>query len=151
MRHQELHNLDAFDIVDLAEVWPERAAEIEAHSQPKGAAAVPDMPVAAGLMVVAVYVGLMGAFALTLARESHAIFAIGIGSFFVAMFFAVPAVFLRLEQDGGRRPSLTAFLERGMDTATGKISGPGALVQMLIVPFLLALAILAIGVINLLM
>jgi hypothetical protein len=150
MRHQELHNLEAFDIVDLAEVWPERAAEIEAHSERSGAAAVPDMPVAAGFMIVAVYVALMGAFALTLAHESHAIFAILIGSFFVAMFFAVPAAFLRLEQDGNRRPTLSIFLERGMDTATGRISGAGALVQMLIVPFLLALAILAIGVINLL-
>ena len=150
MRHQELHNLEAFDIVDLAEVWPERAAEIEAHSERRGAFAAPDMPAAAGVLMVGVYAALMGAFALTLAHESHATFAIAIGVFFVAMFFAVPAAFLRLERNGGRRPTLTAFLERGMDTATGRISGAGALVQMLIVPFLLALAILAIGVINLL-
>ena len=150
MRHQELHNVETFDIVDLAEIWPERAAELEGDGAARGAPAVPDMPAAAGVMMVAVYVALMGAFALTLAHEGHAIFAIAIGAFFVAMFFAVPAAFLRLEQDSSRRPTLTAFLERGIDTATGRISGGGALVQMLIVPFLLALAILAIGVINLL-
>lgn len=150
MRHQELHNSEAFDIVDLAEVWPERAAEIEGKVPVKGASAVPDMPAAAGLMMVGVYAALMGAFAITLGGEAHAGFAIAIGVFFVAMFFAVPLVFLRLEKDGTRRPSLTVFLETGIETATGRLSGGGALVQMLIVPFLLALAILAIGVINLL-
>lgn len=150
MRHQELHNSEAFDIVDLAEVWPERAAELEGKAEARGAPAVPDMPAAAGMMMVGVYAALMGAFALTLAHEGHAAFAIGIGAFFVGMFFAVPLVFLRLEKDGSRRPSLTAFLETGIETATGRLSGAGALVQMLIVPFLLALAILAIGVINLL-
>lgn len=150
MRHQELHNSEAFDIVDLAEVWPERAAEIEGKAPVKGASAVPDMPAAAGVMMVGVYAALMGAFAITLGGEGHSAFAIAIGVFFVAMFFAVPIVFLRLERDGSRRPSLTTFLETGIDTATGRLSGGGALVQMLIVPFLLALAILAIGVINLL-
>jgi hypothetical protein len=149
MRHQELHNNEAFDIVDLAQVWPERAAELESNAE-RGAKSVPDMPVAAGVMVVGAYAALMGAFALTLGQESHAAFAIAIGVFFVAMFFAVPLVFLRLEADGSRRPDLSAFLELGIDTATGRLSGAGALVQMLIVPLLLAFAILAIGVINLL-
>jgi hypothetical protein len=36
-----------------------------------------------------------------------------------------------------------------MDTATGRISGAGALTQMLIVPVLLTVAILAIGTIAL--
>ncbi|HET6942909.1 MAG TPA: hypothetical protein VFH89_12175 [Sphingomicrobium sp.] len=150
MRHQELHKSEAFDIVDLAEVWPERAAELEGKIDVNGAPAVPDLPGAAGVMIVGVYTALMGAFAITLAHEGHAAFAIGIGAFFVAMFFAVPLVFLRLEKDKSRRPTLTAFLETGIETATGHLSGAGALVQMLIVPLLLAFAILAIGVINLL-
>jgi hypothetical protein len=37
MRHQELHNSGAFDIVDLAEVWPASAAELEGTAE-----AVPD-------------------------------------------------------------------------------------------------------------
>jgi hypothetical protein len=149
MRHEELHNNDAFDVVDLAEVWPERAAELEGPSDRKGAPAVPDMPAAAGVMIVAVYAALMGAFALTLAHDGHAGFVILIAAFFVAMFFAVPLVFLRTENDCSSRPSLAAFLEGGFDTATGRISGGGALVQMLIVPSLLVLAIIAIGLINL--
>lgn len=150
MRHQELHNTEAFDVVDLAERWPDRASELEGNAGVKGTPAVPDMPAAAGVMLVGVYAALMGAFALTLGHESHAGFAIVIGIVFVAMFFAVPVAFLRLEKDESRRPKLAVFLESGLDTATGRISGAGALVQMLIVPFLLALAILAIGVINLL-
>ena len=149
MRHEELHNNEAFDIIDLAEVWPERAAELEGASEGKGASAVPDMPAAAGILIVGVYAALMGAFAVTLGHDGHAGFVIVIAAFFVAMFFAIPFVFLRTEKDGSRRPSLTVFLESGIDTATGRISGGGALVQMLIVPLLLVFAILAIGIINL--
>ena len=150
MRHHELHSSEAFDIVDLAEIWPERAAELGAKVEVRGAPAVPDMPAAAGVMMVGVYFLLMGSFALTLAHERHAIFVIGIAVFFVVMFFAVPLIFLRIEEDGSRRPSLTAFLDSGIDTATGRLSGGGALIQMLIVPLLLAFAVLAMGVINLL-
>jgi hypothetical protein len=150
MRHQKLHDTEAFDIVDLAEVWPDRAAELQGKLERKNAAAVPDLPAAAGMMMVGVYASLMGAFALTLGHEARAGFAIAIGFFFVAMFFAVPLIFLRLEKDGSRRPTLSAFLENGLDTATGRLSGGGALVQMLIVPLLLAFAILAMGLINVL-
>jgi hypothetical protein len=149
MRHQEVHNTEAFDVVDLATRWPDRAAELGIPAEVKGETAAPDMPAAAGGMMVAVYVALMGAFALAFGHGGPAGFVILIGTFFVGMFFAVPLIFLRLEDDGSRRPSLTAFLEQGIDTATGRISGGGALVQMLIVPLLLACAILAIGIINL--
>ena len=150
MRHQELHNTEAYDVVELAEIWPERAAELEGSRPVAGAPAVPDLPAAAGAMMVAVYAALMGAFAITLGHDKHTLFVILIGMFFVAMFFAVPVVLLRIEGDASGRPSLSLFLEAGIDTATGRLSGAGALVQMLIVPLLLAVAILAIGVINLL-
>ena len=150
MRHQELHNTEAYDVVELAELWPERAAELDGSRPVAGAPAVPDLPAAAGVMMAGVYAALMGAFALTLAHDGHAGFVIAIGMFFVAMFFAVPLIFLRMERDDSRRPSLNVFLETGIDTATGRLSGAAALVQMLIVPFLLACAILAMGVINLL-
>lgn len=150
MRHEELRKVEAFDIVELAEAWPDCAAELPAVREPvMGAPSVPDMPAAAGIMMIAVYAGLMGIFALTIAHDAPAGFAVAIGVFFIAMFFAVPAVFLSVEQDGSRRPSLSAFMERGIDTATGRISGAGALVQMLVVPVLLAFGVLAIGVITL--
>lgn len=107
--------------------------------------AVPDMPAAAGAFMIAVYVGLMAVFAVTMAGDGITSFVILIGAFYLFMFFAVPAVFLVVEQDTARRPSLAEFLETGIDTATGRISGGGALVQMLMVPFLLMLAIVAMG------
>ncbi len=35
MRHQELHNTEAFEIVDLAELWPDRAAELGIQAEVK--------------------------------------------------------------------------------------------------------------------
>lgn len=145
MRHQELRNRDAYDVVDAGDVVTAALIQPEPrHTKPT--AAVPDMPAAAGSFMVAVYVALMGAFALTMAGDGITSFAIVIGAFYLFMFFAVPAVFLGVEADAVRRPSLAEFLEKGIDTATGPISGAGALVQMLIVPFLLTLAVVAMGI-----
>jgi len=149
MRRQELDDAESFDIADLDERLPDRAVELGIHAESKGAVAAPDMPASAGAMVVAVYVALIGAFALTLGHGAQAKFVILIDAFFVAMFFAIPIIFLRLENDASRRPSLNSFLKGGIVTATGRISGGGALVQMLIVPLLLLFAILAVGIISL--
>ena len=141
MRHEELGNLEAFDIVAAPE------AGGEARVGPTAAA--PDMPKAAGVLMIVAYAMLMGAFVVTI-HGARADFAMLIGIFYVAMFFGVPAVFLRMERDGARRPDLVQFLDRGMDTATGHISGGGALVQMLLVPVLLAFGVLAMGIAYLL-
>lgn len=143
MRQQELRNPEAFDLVDA----PATAAADEQRAQP--AAAAPDMPKAAGVFMIASYAALMGAFVVTI-HGARADFAIVIGCFYVAMFFAVPAIFFGVEDDRVRRPSLLEFLDDGVETATGRISGGGALVQMLIVPVLLAFAILAMGITYLL-
>jgi len=140
MRQQELGNSAAYEIVEapLPLVSRERA-------QP--ASAVSDMPVAAGTFLV--LSDAMGAFALTI-HGARADFAIVIDIFYLAMFFGLPVLFLAVEGDRSRRPSLGEFLERGIDTATGRLSGGGALVQMLVVPVLLAFAILAMGITYLL-
>lgn len=95
--------------------------------------------------MIAAYGALMGAFAVTI-HGARADFAIAIGAFYLTMFFAIPAIFLGLERDTASRPDLLEFLHRGIQTETGRISGAGALVQMLIVPVLLAFAILAMGI-----
>ncbi len=143
MRQQEIRNREKFDIVEA----PGAKAASEAHPQP--ASAVPDMPKAAGVMMIAAYAALIGAFVVTI-HGAHADFAIVIAAFYLMMFFALPAVFLGAENDRTRRPDLVQFLDRGIDTATGRISGGGALVQMLIVPVLLALGVLAMGITYLL-
>lgn len=146
MRHQEIGNHDAYEIVD-----PAKLEQIEANLERRGrpAPAASDMPRAAGLLMVASYAALMGAFAVTI-HGARADFAMVIGAFYLTMVFAIPAMFIRIEPDQARRPDLREFLDRGIETATGRISGAGALVQMLIVPVLLVFAILAMGIIYLL-
>ena len=151
MRHDQLENHHSFDIVDLAQVWPNGAdtahpplSEIQA-SMAKRTTAAPDVPAAAGGLMAATYGALLAAFPLLITHDRSSAFAIAIGAFYLAMFFAVPALFFKVEGDTTRRPEMSIFLERGMQTATGHISGRGALVQMLVVPTLLTFGVVAIG------
>ena len=61
------------------------------------------------------------------------------------MFLAVPRIFLAVEADPAKRPSMAEFNARGIDTCTGHLSGRAALVQILVVPVLLSLPLLIIG------
>lgn len=142
MRQQELRNPEAFEVVDKPQLADGKAV-------PQPAPAIPDMPKAAGVLMIAAYAALMVAFVVTF-HGARADFAILIGAFYLAMFFAIPAMFLGIERDRTRRPDLVQFLDRGIETATGRISGAEALVQMLIVPVLLSFAILAMGIASLL-
>lgn len=139
MRHEELKSRQEFDVVDAP-------AATEASRPPqKPEPAVPDMPKAAGVFMIVAYAALIGAFVLTI-HGARADFAIVIAAFYLMMFFAIPAAFLGAEGDRTRRPDLVQFLDRGIDTATGRIGGAEALVQMLIVPVLLAFAVFAMGI-----
>jgi hypothetical protein len=142
MRQQELRNPQAFERVEAPVIEVDEAP-------PQPAPAAPDMPKAAGALMIAAYAALMGAFVVTI-HGARAEFAIVIGGFYLAMFFAIPAIFLGAERDSSPRPDLVQFLDRGIDTATGRISGAGALAQMLMVPVLLALGVLAMGITYLL-
>ena len=144
MRQQQLHSTEAFELVS-----PPNLSVSDASARLQPAPAAPDMPRAAGLLIIASYAMLMCAFVVTI-HGARADFAIVIGAFYLAMFFGVPAVILGVEGETIRRPDLREFLDRGIETATGRISGAGALVQMLIVPLFLALAILAMGITYLL-
>jgi ABC-type amino acid transport system permease subunit len=152
MRHDWLQHRDRFDIVDVAAVWPRAdggvqapLGEIETNAPVSPAPAVPDMPVAVGRAIVGIYVAIIIAFALTMAKGGQASFMIAISAFYVAMFLAVPRLFLAVEGDRSLRPSWREFLSRRMNTQTGHMSGHGALVQILIVPVLLLTAISAMG------
>ena len=143
MRQVELTNPEVFDFVDAPAIAP----LIDPPAQ--HASAAPDLPKAAGILLLVAYGGLLGAFAVTI-HGARANFAIVISAFYLAMFFAVPALFFRIENERKRRPDLVQFLDRGIETATGHISGSGALVQMLIVPVLLAFGVVAMGITYLL-
>jgi ABC-type amino acid transport system permease subunit len=152
MRHDWLQHRDRFDIVDVAAVWPRGdggfqapLAQIEAGAPLAPARSVPDMPVEIGRAIVGIYVAIVIAFALTMAKGGQASFMIAISAFYVAMFLGVPRLFLAVEGDRSRRPSWREFLSRGMNTHTGHMSGRAALLQILIVPVLLLTAISAMG------
>ena len=134
MRHEQLKKIETYEVVDPQ---PKRV-------QPE--AAVPDVPSAIGVMMIAVYLVIVGLLALTIASAGQAPFMIAIDLAFLAAFFTVPAIFLKLERDPARRPGMPRFLSPGMQTYTGHVTGVGALVQMFIVPILLALGILCIGI-----
>ena len=150
MRHEQLSDPESFDLLDVAEIWPRAGApagplaEVEAAFQPTPAA--PDVPAAVGRMIVGAYAALVAVFLLTMARGPEASFAIAVSALYVAIFLAVPRLFLAVESDSSPRPSLREFLARGLDTWTGRIGGGAALVQIFVVPVLVCLGLLAIGI-----
>lgn len=120
----------------LSDVAPARAAP-----------AAPDVPGSVGAMIAASYVGLIVALYVATAGSLSSVFAIAIAAFFVAIFFTVPRIFFAVEPMSEQRPGFSKFLKRGMETLNGPSSGPAALVQMLVVPVFLTLAVLAMGLI----
>jgi hypothetical protein len=155
MRDESLEHRQV-DALDMAAAWPSSAqvAPLPIPESPKQepagrftpAAAAPDLPVAAGAMIVAAYVSLVGALAVATVAPGQSLFAIAIAGFFLFMFFSVPAMFLGVEGDDARRPSLARFLDQGMQTLTGHNSGRAALVQMLLVPVALTFGVIGIGI-----
>ena len=138
MRHEQLQNLEAFDIVE-----PVTLEAIASNPQPE--TAVPDVPASVGIMLIGAYAMIVALFALTIANAGAGPFMIGVDIVFLAAFFSVPYLFFKTEGDPAKRPSFLKFLDQGMQTYTGPVSGAGALVQMFVVPVLLAFGVLCIG------
>lgn len=112
------------------------------------ASAVPDVPAAVGRLVVAPYVALLGVFFALFAGSPLALFSIAVCAVFVAMYFAVPRIFLAVEADPARRPSLSEFMHGGIQTLTGRTGGKDALIQMLTVPVLVTFGLMTMGIIG---
>ena len=110
--------------------------------------AAPDIAPAVGGLIVAAYVSLVLVLFTFFTGSLTAMFAVTIAAGFVAIFFAVPRIFLAIEPKAGRRPSLPEFMEKGLHTLTGHSGGRDALLQMLIVPVLLAFGLLAMGIVG---
>lgn len=148
---------EGYDAIDIAAVWPTSAqlapfpiAELEWISQRlefRATPAAPDVPAAVGGLIAASYAGLIVALAVATTASAESIFVIVIAGLFVTVFFTVPRVFFAVERDSSVRVSFDDFLSDGMNTFTGHNSGKEALVQMLIIPVMLTLTVLAIGII----
>ena len=76
-------------------------------------------------------------------------FSITISGLYVCIFFAVPRILLKVENDPSRRPSFARFMQDGMVTGTGRTSGTAALAQIFVVPVCLIFGLLAMGLIGL--
>ena len=145
-----------YDSIDIAAVWPtssplaplpvpelERTRE---RQEFRATPAAPDVPAAVGGMIAASYAGLIVALAVATAGSGKSTFVIAIAALLVIVFFTVPRIFFSVERGSGVRASFDDFMRNGMDTLTGHNSGSSALVQMLIVPVLLTLAVLTMGI-----
>ena len=158
MRYRRLTDIELTGDERVAAVWPTAVVEQLAAADPGEAdepaaqfaptAAMADVPSAVGGMVVGSYAALILVFFGLFANSALAAFAITICAFFVAMFFAVPKLFLAVEAAPERRPTLARFMQGGIATLTGRTGGGDALIQMLIVPVLLTLGLAAIGIIG---
>lgn len=120
--------------VDLALAHPKRLSS-----------SVPDVPTSVGGLIAASYGALLAALFVATAGSLSSIFMIIIAAVFMAVFFTVPGIFFSVENEPNRRPSLSAFVHKGIATYTGHSSGSAALVQMLIVPVFLTLGVICIG------
>ena len=161
MRYQPIDPNTGRPGTAVAGVWPSfeeallsrrslerKPAALESTLTLPPASAVPDVPAAVGRLVVAPYVALLGVFFALFAGSPLAFFSIVICAVFVAMYFAVPRIFLAVEADPARRPSLSQFMHGGIQTLTGRTGGKDALIQMLIVPVLVTLGLMTMGVIG---
>jgi hypothetical protein len=156
MRHEQIADQQSYSRVDVVALWPktsQMAPPPASEPAPTIAGSVflptpsaPDVPAAAGGLLVASYGGLILAFALVTAGSARSIFAVAICAAFVAIFFALPRIFLAAEPKQGHRVTLDYFLRNGMETLTGHSSGGAALIQMLMVPTLLTLGMVLIGI-----
>ena len=157
MRREQFIARQGCDAIDIAAVWPTSVqlapfpiSELERITESqefRATAAAPDVPAAVGGMIAASYAGLIVALAVATVGSAESLFVIVIVALFVTTFFTVPRIFFAVERDSGVRTSFDDFLRNGMDTWTGHNSGKAALVQMLIVPVMLTLAVLAMGII----
>lgn len=107
-------------------------------------AAAPDVPAAVGKMIALAYGAIIAAFLAAFGHSHEAAMIIVIAALYKAMYFAVPAIMLHVEGDEGR-VSMDRFLRGGLETWTGHVTGPEAIVKMLLVAAIL-LAVTLIGV-----
>lgn len=156
MRHDQISARDAYGEADIAAVWPvgiqliplpiPEIERLDGDPVFRSAPAVPDVPAAVGKLIVGSYAALIAAFAIATVGSRDSIFTISISALFVVMYFLVPRLMLGIEPESGVRPSFDRFMRDGMDTLTGHSSGKAALVQILIVPVFLTLAVLTMGI-----
>lgn len=142
------HSLDTLD----ADIWPifdapAPIAEIGAPVREPvfGEAAAPDIPASVGRMILATYAMMMAGLLIFFTGSLEALMMVIISTIYTTIYFAVPTSFLIAEGRSGGR-TMSDFLARGLDSATGHIEGREALLQILLIPAAIIVAILMLGI-----
>lgn len=105
------------------------------------------LPTGIYVAMAMMFAGAVGALSLTF--SGHMAVSYGVIIAFLAMFFAVPGLFPGMARHSSTRAARWGeFVERGIDTATGRTSARSATVLVLLLPFLIlcfAIAVAAIA------
>jgi hypothetical protein len=94
-----------------------------------------ELPPALHLATGAMFLGFVTV--LSLAFSHHMLVSYGVIAAFIAAFFAVPAIFVRSAPEASRALRWHEFLDKGIDTATGRTGAGEATVLVLVLPFLI--------------
>ncbi|MGX4804874.1 hypothetical protein [Bradyrhizobium guangdongense] len=121
--------------------------DLAVRTSTMGEAAAPDVPAAVGWMILGVYALIMSSFLLLFARDMEAGLMVAVSGVYFTVYLGVPAVFFRTEARSGNI-DLKRFLRDGLQTWTGHVGGFEAIVQILMIPVALTVAITAIGIIS---
>ena len=124
MRHIDQARLVAAD--EIVESPAQRACDDQSFELPTG------VFVAMGTMFAS-FVAVLG-----FAFSGHMAVSLGVIFAFLGAFFAVPSLFPAMARDSGSRAlRWHEFLDRGIDTATGRTKAGPATVLVLALPFLI--------------
>ena len=110
-----------------------------------------EFPAAVYLSVVAAFAWILLASWLAFGADTEADLGLAIATVLGIVFFALPIVMYRTatRRFGAQRQRLDDFLCSPVDTATGKLTGAQAWLQILIIPLTLVFAAIAIGAVHL--
>ena len=124
-----------------------RPRDLPVRAAVMGEAAAPDVPAAVGWMILGVYALIMAVFLTLFARDTEAGLMVAVSGVYFTVYLGVPAAFFRAEARSGDI-DLKRFLRDGLNTWTGHVSGIEAIVQILLIPVALTIALTAIGIIS---
>lgn len=141
--HQLIDRHDVLTQADVVALIPELAAK-KVLAPIMSEAAAPDVPAAVGFMIVGFYAMIMIGLFVGFAHGTDATMMVVISTLFTTIYLTVPLIMLKVEGVSGR-VGLDRFFREGLNTWTGHLSGHEALVQMLLIPSALIIAVFAIG------
>ena len=110
-----------------------------------------EFPVAVYLSVVAAFAWILLASWLAFGADTEADLGLAVATLLGIVFFALPILLYRTatRRFHAQRQRLDDFLCSPVDTATGKLTGAQAWLQILVIPLVLAFAAIVIGAVHL--